>query len=140
VLAIGLAAYFGASWTHRDPPDYQSAAEIAVALHDHDIDCVYEPVVPESSVGAAASAGRCTGDGYVIHIYVYATEADRFQRLAELDAYWCRRGRRSGGWIAAHRWFLSIERQDGGPSHADLRPVTGGAFVPLECVDHAQSV
>jgi len=139
VLAVGLAAYLGATWTHREPPDYQSAAEIAVALHDHDINCAYEPIVPASRV-RAASAGICTGDGYVVNIYVYATEADRFERLAELNSYWCRRGRRSGGWIAAHRWFLTVDRQSGGPTNADLRPITGGAFVPIECASHAQPV
>ena len=136
VACVALLGFVVASArVHRDAPDYENAAAIARALHADGIECSYQPLTGAGAL-RATSAGECTGDHFVVQMYVYATEQQRRDRQATFDRYWCGRGKVSaGGWLTGQRWLIGLAHGTGATTRdlPDLLGATGGDLEPPQC-------
>jgi len=132
--AVMLGFVVARAPVHRDAPDYEDAAAIAQALHTAEIRCSYRSLTGAAALHAT-SAGECTGDHFVVQMYVYETEQQRQDRQAVFDHYWCGRGAVSGGWVTGRRWLIGLAHGTGATTRdlPDLLGATGGDFESPQC-------
>jgi hypothetical protein len=83
--AVMLGVVVARAPVHRDAPDYENAAAIAQARHAAEVRCSYRSLTGPAALHAT-SAGECTGDHFVVQMYVYdgAATAGSTGRLRSL--------------------------------------------------------
>jgi hypothetical protein len=119
-----------------DRPDYDDARAVASAVNGGGISCRYGPMAAEEAYGAE-STGLCEGNDFVLRIYVYATEQEREERLQAARALACSEGLSIGSYVAAGRWFVTLDAPPTTDPDAvymsDIARATEGERIPQDC-------
>ena len=133
VLGVGVLAVRACG---TDRPEYNTASAIAVALNDGGIACTYAPTPPASSVPSVVeSSGECTGVDFNVYLFVFRDADARKVSQAEAAEYWCSEGVVSGSYVAAGRWFVSMDVSSANDrlNMNDIADATGGERFPQAC-------